>query len=234
MIKCKLIFYWLLKRFTLALLMKTTIFTAFPLPLPFNEYSYILARNILKSIDQDISSSSLLSSAWLSEKENVVNIYFEKLKADEFKIADSSSSTTSKKFYPSRPIESELEQIQASSLYKQLKLLPKGGNLHMHESQMLDRTKFLKMIANSEEYDLLFICDKDNADFCRQNKSLCQCKDYYLTYIKNITLTNPDGWIKVKDSNWTIEKIVNKTTLIGILNEREVKIFPTDSTARWV
>jgi len=39
----------------------------------------------------------------------------------------------------------------------------------------------------------------------------------------------------VKDSNWTIDAIVNKTTLIGILNDLDIQIRPslTDSSERW-
>jgi hypothetical protein len=98
---------------------------------------------------------------------------------------------------------------------------------------MLNRKKLLEIIKSSDEYDLLFICDKKNSNFCQQNVNICQCKDYYLKFIKKINASNPDGWIKVKDSDWTINKIVNKTTLIGILNEMDTKLYPTDSAARW-
>jgi len=98
---------------------------------------------------------------------------------------------------------------------------------------MLNRKKLLEMIKSSEEYDYLYICDKISSDFCRRNVNLCQCKDYYLKYIKKVNASYPDGWIKVKDSNWTIDKIVKKTTLIGMLNEMDEKLYPTDSAARW-
>lgn len=98
---------------------------------------------------------------------------------------------------------------------------------------MLNRKKLLEIIKSSDEYDLLFICDKNNSNFCQQHVNICQCKDYYLKFIKKINTTNPDGWIKVKDSDWTINKIVKKTTLIGILNEMDTKLYPTDSAARW-
>ena len=199
-----------------------------PLPLPFNEFSYIMARNRLKSIDQFQEETA---SGWLRTKENVLNIYFEKLKAEELKATNSINPSTTQHFYPSRPIETELALIQNSDLYRQLKLLPKGGNLHMHEGQMLNRRKLLELIQNSTEYDYLYICDKASSDFCQQEK--CQCKDFYLTYMQKINETNPDGWVKVKESDWTVERIVNKTTLIGILNDMDSKLYATDTAARW-
>ena len=216
------------KSLFILILIKALSAVALPLPLPFNEFSYILARNRLEFIDEKNLYHKVLST-----REKIVDIYFQKLKSEEFKALNSSSPDTSKYFYPSRPIETELVQIQNSNLYKQLKLLPKGGNLHMHEGQMLNRSKLLEMIQLSEEYDYLYICDKNNSKFCQINTNLCQCKDYYLKYFKKVNATNPDGWIKVKDSDWTIEKIVNKTTLIGILNQMDTKLYPTDSAARW-
>lgn len=198
-----------------------------PLPLPFNEYSYIMARNMLKKTDQ----VSYPQEGPLQHKEKAVDIYFEKLKIDELNHTNSSIPSTTKYFYPSRPIESEINKIFSSSLYSRLKLLPKGGNLHMHEGQMLNRRKLLQMVKDSTEYDMLFICDKINAEFCKTH--VCDCQDYYLSYFKKVNASNPDGWLKVKDSNWSIEAIVNKTTLVGILNEMSEKIYPTDSAARW-
>ena len=54
-----------------------------------------------------------------------------------------------------------------------------------------------------------------------------------MTYIKNPVYAENNGWVKVKESNWTIESILNKTTLTGILNNLETKILPTDSSGRW-
>ena len=42
-----------------------------------------------------------------------------------------------------------------------------------------------------------------------------------------------DGWVKVKGSAWTVDAIVKKTTLTGILNEAASPLFPTDSSGRW-
>ncbi len=108
--------------FIIIIIIKPLSTVALPLPLPFNEYSYILARNNLEFIDQQ----NLFHKEHLSSREKILDIYFQKLKADEFRALNSSSSDTSKHFYPSRPIETELEQIQGSNLYQQLKLLPKG------------------------------------------------------------------------------------------------------------
>ena len=37
----------------------------------------------------------------------------------------------------------------------------------------------------------------------------------------------------MKNSNWTIDAILNKTTLIGIFNNLNKKLYPTDSNGRW-
>lgn len=87
---------------------------AYCLPLPFNEYSFVLARNYVKMFDSNGPIES-------NDKEKVVKIYFEKLKADEFLRTGLSG------FYPLQPIETVLDSIINSDIYAQLKLLPKGG-----------------------------------------------------------------------------------------------------------
>ena len=86
----------------------------FGFPVPFNQYSYIVARNQLQKIDS-------LDLKETSEKERIVALYFEKLKSDEFK-------RTKKHFHGSKPIETEFNQIKGSELFSKLKFLPKGGN----------------------------------------------------------------------------------------------------------
>lgn len=186
------------------------------LPLPFNQYAYIQARNELKSKYDHFNL--------LSEKENLVNLYFEKQKIDEFR-------NTSTYFYPSRPLESELDQIVNRTLYKLLKKLPKGGNLHMHETQMLDRRKFLELVYQLPEYDYLYICDKSSDAHCVNKPSDCNCTNYQLKYYKKAA---PFGWFKVKGSAvWTTEKILEKTTLTGIINNMAKPVYATDSAGRW-
>ncbi|CAF4185372.1 unnamed protein product [Rotaria socialis] len=178
------------------------------LPLPFNQYAYMLARERIKQHDRSVQAQNRLNS-----NEKIVNLYLELLQANEY-------VHTKDYFYPSRPIETEIKNITNSVLYHFLKLLPKGGNLHLHEFQVLDRELLLESIKNSAEYDLLYICDQND---CITNK-------YYLRYFKgNIS----SGWTKVKDSNWTISEIVKKTTLIGILNDLKPPIYSTDTKARW-
>lgn len=186
-------------------------------PVPFDQHSYVIARNQIQKIDS-------LGLKEISGKERIVGIYFEKLKSDEFK-------RTRKSFHGSKPIETEYSSISKSDLFSKLKLLPKGGNLHIHENQMLDRKYLLEMIKNTTEYDLLYICDKDAKPFCRTNQ--CSCNNYYLTYFKKLNNLNTDGWVKVKDSNWTIDSIVAKTTLIGLINNLDAQISLTDSSERW-
>jgi adenosine deaminase CECR1 len=177
------------------------------LPLPFNQYGYMVAREKIKQSDRSVQALNNLNS-----KEKTVNLYFELLRSRDF-------LNTKKYFYPSRPIETEIENITNNSFYQFLTLLPKGGNLHIHEFQVLDRKLLLESIKNSPEYDLLYICDQNN------------CKNkYYLNYFK---VNAPSGWTKVKDSNWTIEEIVKKTTLTKILNNLKTPLYATDTEARW-
>jgi len=187
---------------------------------PFDQYSYLLARHIVKSSEHDYHSQARN----LNEKEKLVSIYFEKLKQSEF-------DKTRKRFSPSKPIEKELEVIQQRKLYDLLKKLPKGGNLHLHEDQVLNRRVLLEYIRDSsEEYEMLHICDKLNKPTCREME--CKCAEYHMEYIPSSQLAT-DGWVKVKDSNWTIDAIINKTTLNGLLNGLKEKIRPTDSASRW-
>ena len=116
------------------------------LPLPLNEYSFVLARNYVKSLDSNGPKE-------LNAREKVVQIYFQKLKTDEYQRIGSSE------FYALQPIETILDSIINSELYAKLKLLPKGGNLHMHEDQMANRKQLLEIIMANEEYDYLYICD---------------------------------------------------------------------------
>ena len=114
----------------------------------------------------------------------------------EFLNPDAASSNAY--FKPANPIEDELADMVNRPLYKLLKQLPKGGNLHMHENQMLDRKKLLQIIQNAPEYDFLYICDP-NKPQCLT--SVCNCSSYFLSYFPNGAV---DGWVKVDGSNWTI------------------------------
>jgi len=124
-----------------------------------------------------------------------------------------------------------LEVIQKRKLYQVLKKVPKGGNLHLHEDQVLNRRVLLEFIRESpEEFEMLHICDKQNKKTCRQIE--CECADYHLEYIpKNKPAT--DAWVKVKGSNWTTDAILNKTILINSLNNLKDKLHSTDSASRW-
>ena len=142
------------------------------LPLPMDEFSYILARNQLRVEDGDYGN------ALLSNKEKVVSFYFEKVKDDEF------TRLGLYNFAPARPIESKLNDIQSSFVYSVLRQMPKGGNIHIHENQMLDRLLLLKIVQNSTEWDYLYMCDP-NKPVCKADPSPCPCvqslSSYYLT-----------------------------------------------------
>ena len=62
----------------------------------------------------------------------VVDHYLRYLKWKEYK-------RTAPVFLPSRPIEETLENITTSYLYKVLKRLPKGGDMHTHEGLLKHR-----------------------------------------------------------------------------------------------
>ena len=59
----------------------------------------------------------------------IVDHYLRYLKWKEYK-------RTAPVFLPSRPIEETLENITTSYLYKVLKRLPKGGDIHTHEGMI--------------------------------------------------------------------------------------------------
>jgi hypothetical protein len=191
-------------------------FLADSLPLPYDEFAYYQARNELASAYDHVSS--------LNAREHLVSLYMEKMKQKEFNL-------TSAFFYPARPIESEVTAVTCRSLYKFLRKLPKGGNLHMHETQMLDRTKLLEIVFASDEFEWLYICDKANDPACKTAN--CSCYQYSMDYFPNGP-TQP-GWVYIKANRteWTIEKIVRKTTLTGMLNETTTPVYPTDSNGRW-
>ena len=158
--------------FFVLLLIAKCIDVSLGLPLPMDEFSYILARNRLRDEDGDYGN------AFLSDKEKVVSFYFEKVKDDEF------TRLGLYNFAPARPIESELNDIQSSFVYSVLRQMPKGGNIHIHENQMLDRLLLLNIIKNSTEWDYLYICDPDKP-VCQPDPSPCLCvntsSSYYLT-----------------------------------------------------
>jgi hypothetical protein len=196
----------------------TTLIAALSsLPLPLNEYSYILARDQLRLIDTNTPR--------LSPRENTVSLHYDGLKRAEL-------SRTLGHFYASRPIEDNLADIQSSELYAKLKPVPKGGNIHLHEDQMTNRRQLLELIFNSPpEFERLHICDRPNSPFCAHNA--CRCQNYTLKYFGKESDVD-DGWLKVKGSSrWTIEAILSRTTLIGILNGLENKVYATDSAKRW-
>lgn len=184
------------------------VVSAVSLPFPFDQYGYMMAREKIKQHDRAVQAQEKLNS-----REKTVNVYLEYLRAREF-------LETKDYFYPSRPIESEVKNITERSFYQFLSRLPKGGNLHLHEFQVLDRGVLLHSIFNSSEYDLLHICDQVS----------CSNSRYYLRYFQS---NAPAGWTKVRGSNWTIEAILRKTTLTGILNERPNRAYATDTATRW-
>ena len=62
-----------------------------------------------------------------------MNTYLEYLKWQEFE-------ATRGYFLPAKPIEKVLDKIKQSDVYRVLKELPKGGNMHLHQSKKLSVT----------------------------------------------------------------------------------------------
>jgi hypothetical protein len=60
--------------------------------------------------------------------DQVVDRYLQYLKWQQF------TETKDTGFYPSRPIEEVLDDVTSTPLYDVLRQLPKGGNMHSHES----------------------------------------------------------------------------------------------------
>ena len=75
------------------------------------------------------------SSIWQIEcfvrfqDEQIVDRYLDHLKWQEFQATKQSG------FPPARPIEETFGHILNSTVFRILKMLPKGGNMHTHESK---------------------------------------------------------------------------------------------------
>ena len=155
--------------------------------MPTNKYMYMMARNELKSLETTYQKFMLLN-----EREKAVNFYLLDLKSKEY-------VNTYEKYLPALPVEKVLKNIMSRPLYSMLRLLPKGGNLHMHEPEMLDRRVFLNLIQQDPElYDMLYICDKENKTQCAarvSNSSVCNCSSYSLSYFSKEPAL---GWTKVR------------------------------------
>lgn len=78
-----------------------------------------------------------------------MNAYLTYLKWKEFE-------ATKSNFLPAKPIEKVVDKIKQSEVYTVLKKLPKGGNMHLHQSKK-DRHKVCHYIfRNKEAVDIFF------------------------------------------------------------------------------
>ena len=154
-------------------------------PLPSNKYYYMLARNEIRDMETKFQNIKKLSA-----HEKIVHFYLEHLKELE-------NTETQDRFLPSIPIEEVRDEIMNRPLYQFMRILPKGGNLHMHEPEMLDRKVLLEMIASDFElFEMLYICDRPaKAEYCMEHKLVCNCSAHQLKYFAK---SNPgDAWVKV-------------------------------------
>lgn len=187
-----------------------------------NNYMYMLKRNYIKYKIDNKYKYGLYFDDTNNEhdyKEYIVNLYLQILKSNEIKYEN-------KHFY--YPIEKTLNFIQSKSkLYKLLRKFPKGGNLHLHEYQELDRSKLIDLLIDSVDFADLYICDQVDSI---NNNSSCENSKYSLNYFKNAP---PSGWTRLNETKLKKDEIIQKTTLIGLLNGSNLTLQPIDSELRW-
>jgi len=73
----------------------------------------------------------------------------------------------------------------------------------------LDRSKLIDLLAESIDYEYLYICDQID---------ICKNMSYFLNYFKINDKDIPKGWTNFSESYLTKQDVIDKTTLIGILN----------------
>ena len=81
--------------------------------------------------------------------------------------------------------------------------------MHLHEYQELDRSKLIDLLTESIDYEYLYVCDQIDD---------CKNINYFLNYFKGNENDIPKGWTKFSESKLKKQDLVDKTTLIGILN----------------
>lgn len=170
------------------------------------EYQYALQRDLLQEKERKFTEYTHV----LSEDEKIVGNYLEFLKWKEFE-------ATRDNFLPSRPIKRVLPSIKKSNMYKVLKKLPKGGNMHLHHNHVLSKSKMLDIIMKSTVYEHLYVKttghDSGKLDFF---------------------VNPPDGWlnVKVNEGYYTKERLLQNITMLNIMDETALNT-PTDSKLRW-
>ncbi|CAD5112283.1 DgyrCDS1512 [Dimorphilus gyrociliatus] len=186
---------------------------------PENEYQYSKNRDSLIAEEEKLSSVDEIN---LNDDEKIVDNYLHFLKVNEFlKTSDSSVG-----FPPSRPIEEKLEDIKRSDVYKELINLPKGGNMHTHESfHIVGQRIMLEEMFNSEDFEHLYVIEESTISSARLHNV-----DFFINPPPE---SSGDKWVQVKDNpNYTIDKLISKHLLINILTDHAKK-YPTDSAMRW-
>ncbi len=73
----------------------------------------------------------------------------------------------------------------------------------------MDRSKLIDLLAESIDYEYLYICDQID---------ICKNMSYFLNYFKINEKDIPKGWTNFSESYLTKQDVIDKTTLIGILN----------------
>jgi adenosine deaminase CECR1 len=162
----------------------------------------------------EFKSKGSYNNRFLTLKETQLDLFLKNEKLDEL--------SKNSLIHFNLPIEDYINRINKDTLlYKLIEKMPKGGNLHMHEPEMLNRRTFLEIIFNSTEFNYLYICNKE-----KYPKSSCLINSFKFFPIKEIV---PYGWESVanvandKGKKHTLDYLVKKTTLIGVLNDLKMK-----------
>ncbi|XP_013401030.1 adenosine deaminase 2 [Lingula anatina] len=147
----------------------------------------------------------------LTDDEKIVDNYLEYLKWQEF-------MATKDRFPPSVGLESVLDHIVNSKVFKTLKTFPKGGNMHLHENHVLSKSKMLDIVYSSDDYEHLYVAVNVSNNY---------------KWRLDFFLNPPKGWEKVKGNpKYTKEKLLPHMHLLGSMTEY-AKENPTNSGQRW-
>ncbi|KAK3086871.1 hypothetical protein FSP39_024690 [Pinctada imbricata] len=167
------------------------------------EESYARQRTSLEK--EELSYAGYDTS--LSHDERIVNSYLEYLKIKEF-------DRTRNDFPPARPITKHLAEIQNTDVYRVLKRLPKGGNLHLHHNHVVSKSILWDIVQELNLFDHLYIQPQ--------------------TWRLDLKLNPPNGFIRTTDNStyYTKARILKNSVFTSLINETLLNR-PTDSELRW-
>jgi len=177
---------------------------------PAHEYEYSLRRDYLLEKEREMEGNNLT----LNADEQIADRYLQYVKYEHFQ------ETKVTGFPPQRPIQEVKDQIESSQVYRLLKSLPKGGNMHTHENHELSKATLLDIVWASPDFPHLYILPDDHPT-----------EPWKLDFF--VTPPPGQGWMQVS-THPTLNQstILKHQHLIGILPE-EAERYPSDSDLRW-